>query len=244
MVKSGKSSEPIAPLRTAVSGPVPRRYKENLEDKIYDRLKAMIVDRALLPGERLQLTKLGTEMRVSRTPLINALKRLAAERLVEWVNRHGFYVRRFTRREMADLFEIRVALESLAARLATERMRDAEIEELEAMFRGLEVPANEETPWSYVILDRQFHWRIVELSGNPQLVTALGSINMQIFAYQFGMSRSMAESLPEHHEILRALRNRDAALCEQLMREHHGRTTARLRQMADLEEHDRQERSA
>jgi len=83
-------------------------------------------------------------------------------------------------------------------------MRDAEIEELEAMFRGLEVPANEETPWSYVILDRQFHWRIVELSGNPQLVTALGSINMQIFAYQFGMSRSMAESLPEHHEILRA----------------------------------------
>jgi len=94
MVKSGKSSEPIAPLRTVVSGPVPRRYKENLEDKIYDRLKAMIVDRALLPGERLQLTKLGTEMRVSRTPLINALKRLAAERLVEWVNRHGFYVRR------------------------------------------------------------------------------------------------------------------------------------------------------
>jgi DNA-binding GntR family transcriptional regulator len=215
--------------------PNPTLYYENLEDKIYNRLKAMILDKALRPGERLQLAQLGAEMGVSRTPLVNALKRLSAERLVEWVNRYGIYVRRFTAQEMVDLYEIRVALESLAARLAAERVTTAEIDRLEDMFRNVDTSETPEAMRKYTPLDRDFHWRIVELSGNRQLVAALESIHMQIFAYQDGIARTIAESVPEHKEFLRALRARDSATCERLMRTHHSLAVERLKQKTAAE---------
>jgi DNA-binding GntR family transcriptional regulator len=234
MVKEGKPSELIPSLRTVVSTPVPF-YHENLEDKIYDRLKAMIVERILQPGERIQLTHLCREMGVSRTPLLNALKRLSAERLVEWVSRHGIYVRRFTLQETVDLYEVRVALESLAARLAAERATAGDVDRLEAMFRDVEISDTPNAMRQYTPLDRKFHWQIVELSGNRQLVEALQSIHMQIFAYQDGIARTIAESVPEHYEFLRALRARDGAACERLMRDHHSRAVERLKRKMEAE---------
>ena len=84
---------------------------ENLEDKIYTRLQALIVERKILPGERIPPDQLAREMGVSRTPILNALKRLAQERVVEVFPRRGIYVRRFTKREMARLFAVREVLE-------------------------------------------------------------------------------------------------------------------------------------
>src|SRR5512147_1121588 len=100
---------------------------ENLDDKIYARLKALIADGTLAPGERILQEKLAREMGVSRTPLVNALKRLGQERLVEWVSRRGIYVKRFTMREMAQLFEVREGLEPIAARLAATRIAPDEV---------------------------------------------------------------------------------------------------------------------
>lgn len=232
MIENRQRTEPTPDARAAMSNaPL---YYENLEEKIYDRLKAMILDKALRPGERLQLSQLGKEMGVSRTPLVNALKRLSAERLVDWVNRYGIYVRRFTAQEMVDLYEIRVALESLAARLAAERVTAVDIDRLEEMFRDVDTSETPDAMRKYTPLDRDFHWRIVELSGNRQLVAALESIHMQIFAYQDGIARTIAESVPEHREFLKALRARDGATCERLMRTHHTLAVERLqRRMAD-----------
>jgi DNA-binding GntR family transcriptional regulator len=223
------------PPRTPSLPPI---HHENLEDKIYDRLKAMITDRVFQPGERFLLSRLSRELGVSRTPLVNALKRLAQEQLVEWVSRRGIYVRRFTKREMADLYEVRVALEGLAARLAAERIDDAEIRRLEAMFGGVEASRSPAVLRSYTELDRQFHWRIVELSKNPQLINALNSIHMRTFAYQFGLARPMAESIKEHREMLKALRAHDGEKCERLMRRHHGLSVERLKREAEIEEKD------
>lgn len=210
---------------------------ENLEDKIYDHLKAMIVQKTLLPGERFLLSRLSREMGVSRTPLVNALKRLAQEQLVEWVSRRGIYVRRFTKREMVDLYEVRVALEGLAARLAAERIDGAEADRLEEIFRDVDLRSTPAALRRYVELDREFHWRLVELSGNKQLVNALKAINMVIFAYQYGLlARTISESLREHRQILKALRGRDGETCERLMRAHHGRSAEQLRKEAEAEE--------
>jgi GntR family transcriptional regulator, rspAB operon transcriptional repressor len=218
-----------------------RLRHENLEDKIYDRLKSMIIDKLLRPGDRIRLTELCREMGVSRTPMLNALKRLSAERLVEWVSRHGIYVRRYTAQEMVDLYEVRVALESLAARLAAERVTEADLTRLEAMFRDVVIDDTPEAMRRYTPVDREFHWRIVELSGNQQLAAALQSIHMQIFAYQDGIARTIAESVPEHREFLRALGSRDGATCERLMREHHSRAVARLKQRLQVETDTRKE---
>src|SRR3989304_3577192 len=123
-----QATKRLGPRRTPPAAPPPplRLEPENLDDKIYARLKALIAERRMLPGERILQDRLARQMGVSRTPLVNALKRLAQERLVEWVSRRGIYVRRFTKREMARLFEVREALEGLSARLAAPRIAPAE----------------------------------------------------------------------------------------------------------------------
>lgn len=222
------------PARGGV-GPHPIHH-ENLEEKTYRHLKEMIFDRKLVPGRRLALSQLALDLGVSRTPLVNALKRLAQEQLVEWVARRGIYVRLYSKHEMADLYEVRAALEGLAARLTAERAGEAEIDRLEGMFRGVDLRPTPVAVRRYVDLDRKFHWQLVELSGNHQLMTALKAINMRIFAYQYGLlARTTSESLQEHRRILEALRARDGAACDRLMRAHHGRTAEKLRREAEAE---------
>ena len=87
----------------------------------------MIAEGELSPGQRILQEKLARGMGVSRTPLVNALRRLAQERLVEWVSRRGIYVKRFSLREMAQLFEVREGLEPIAARLAATQIAPAEV---------------------------------------------------------------------------------------------------------------------
>ena len=209
---------------------------ENLDDKIYARLKTMIVERRMLPGERILQDHLAREMGVSRTPLVNALKRLAQERLVEWVSRRGIYVKRFTKREMARLFEVREALEGLSARLAAPRMDPAEANQLIEMFRSLDVTPTPAAVRKYVERDRYFHWRLVEIAGNEQLAQALESVNMMFFAYQDGLVRPAAETVQEHYPILEALRRHDPEASEAAMRLHIRRSVERLEKEAEAEE--------
>ncbi|MEK7204107.1 MAG: GntR family transcriptional regulator, partial [candidate division NC10 bacterium] len=203
-----QATKPSGSRRTPRSTALPslRIEHENLDDKIYARLKALIAERRMLPGERILQDRLAREMGVSRTPLVNALKRLAQERLVEWVSRRGIYVKRFTKREMARLFEVREALEGLSARLAAPRIDVAEVDQLVEMFRGLDLAPTPAAVRKYVERDRYFHWRIVEIAGNQQLAHAMDSVNMMFFAYQDGLVRPAAETIQEHYPILEALR--------------------------------------
>lgn len=209
---------------------------DNLDDKIYQRLKTMITEGDLEPGKRILQEQLTREMGVSRTPLVNALKRLAQEGLLEWLPRRAIYVKRFTPREVAQIFEVREALEPMAARLATGRIDPAEVEELDEMFKEFTENPTPAAVRRYLKCDRHFHWRLVELAGNPFLAAAMESVNMMISAYQVGIPRSLAESLPEHRAILEALRNQDPEASEQAMRIHIRRSKEKLKKDAELEE--------
>ncbi len=232
------ATKPLTPRRRARPAATPslRIEHESLDDKIYARLKALIAERQLLPGERILQDRLARDMGVSRTPLVNALKRLAQERLVEWVSRRGIYVKRFTKREMARLFEVREALEGLSARRAAPRIDPAEVERLTEMFRGLDVSPTPAAVRKYVERDRHFHWRLVEIAGNEPLAHAMESVNMMFFAWQDGLVRPAAETVPEHCAILDALRRRDPEASEAAMRLHIRRSVERLEQEAEAEE--------
>jgi DNA-binding GntR family transcriptional regulator len=208
---------------------------ENLDDKIYARLKRMIADAELPPGQRILQEKLARDMGVSRTPLVNALKRLAQERLVEWVSRRGIYVKRFSLREMAQLFEVREGLEPIAARLAAVRISPAEVLDFKSIFDGFTTQPSPADVQRYLTCDRRFHWRLVELADNPHLAAAMESVNIMISAYQVGVPRSLAESLPEHQAILEALARRDPDGSEAAMRVHIRRSVERLWQRARAE---------
>jgi DNA-binding GntR family transcriptional regulator len=209
---------------------------ENLDDKIYTRLKRMIADGQLAPGQRILQEKLARGMGVSRTPLVNALKRLAQERLVEWVSRRGIYVKQFSLKEMAQLFEVREGLEPIAARLAATRISPAEVRAFKKVFDGFSRKPSVAEVQRYLKCDRHFHWRLVELTENPHLAAAMESVNMMISAYQVGVPRSLAESLPEHQAILKALGHRDPGASEAAMRVHIRRSVERLWQRAHAEE--------
>jgi DNA-binding GntR family transcriptional regulator len=209
---------------------------ENLEDKIYARLQTLIVERKILPGERIPPDQLAREMGVSRTPILNALKRLAQERVVEVFPRRGIYVRRFPKREMARLFAVREVLEGLSARLASCKISPGEIDRLRAGFGRPGEALRGAAIRRYSEHDRYFHWRLVEIAANEQLTAALNSVRMMFFAYQDGLVRPPAETLPEHQAILEGLRARDPDASEAAMRLHLRRSMEQLEREAEAEE--------
>lgn len=208
----------------------------NLEEKIYDRLRMLILERHILAGERIQVDEISREMGVSRTPMIAALKRLAHENAVEFVARRGVYVKRLSQREIARLFEVREMLEGLSARRAATRIQRDEVEEFDAIFRSLDLAPTPEPLARYIAQDRRFHLRLAEIAENPFLVRSMDAVNLMIFTYQMGLARPPAETIAEHFEILDALRQRDPAAAERAMRLHLRRSVERMDHEADLEE--------
>ena len=209
---------------------------ENLEDKIYARLQTLIVERNILPGERIPPDQLAREMGVSRTPILNALKRLAQERVGEVFPRRGIYVRRFPKREMARLFAVREVLEGLSARLAACKISPGEVNRLSAGFGRPGRSIRGAAIRRYSEHDRFFHWRLVEIAANEQLTAAMNSVRMMFFAYQDGLVRPPAETLPEHQAILAGLRARDPDASEAAMRLHLRRSMEQLEREAEAEE--------
>ena len=105
--------------------------RANLDDHIYEHVKQMIANRALLPGQRIVPAELARDMGVSRTPMLSALKRLSQEQLLEWRSRRGVFVRHLSRRELALIFELREVLEGLAARRAAELIERRQVDAVE-----------------------------------------------------------------------------------------------------------------
>lgn len=230
-----RPASPAPPRRRASASTQPIR-RENLDDQIYDRLRLLILERRLLPGERILVDRLAVELGVSRTPILNALRRLGQEGAVQVVPRRGVYVRRYGKAEMARLFAVREVLDGLATRLAARTIPGAEIEEFARAFRRHDpAAASPAAIRRYVELDRAFHSRLMELADNDQLTAAMESIHMRLFVWQDGVVRPPAESIPEHLAILEALRRRDPEGAEAAMRLHIHRSLEQLQREAAAE---------
>jgi DNA-binding GntR family transcriptional regulator len=243
--KAAKTNRSTAQAPAPARGPQPSGdpdplsqaiLHENLDDKIHARLRQLLVERRILPGDRIQVDRLARTFGVSRTPVVNALKRLAQEQVVEWALRRGVYVKRLSTRELARLFEVREVLEGLAARRAAPRITRAEVDRLTATFRGLDLTPHGPALQHYIECDRAFHLRLIELAGNPFLAHAMDAVNLMVFTYQMGLARPPAETIREHWAILAALRKQDPEASEAAMRAHMRRTVERMDREADAED--------
>ena len=226
---------PLRQMRQARPTVVPIQ-RESLEEQVYARLRSSIIDRAIQPGQRIPVDRLAQELGISRTPILNALKRLAQERVVDCLSRRGIYVRRFSKREMARLFEVREALEGMAARLAAPRIAPTEVRSLSALFRGFDGAPSAAAVRRYIERDRYFHWRLVELAGNEQLMAALDSVNMMFFAYQDGVVRPPTETDPGASGHPGGVESARFGASEAAMRVHIRRSIERLEAEAEAEE--------
>src|SRR5210317_1115820 len=146
---------------------------ENLDQKVYTILKDLIIERKLLPGEKIPQEKLARDLGISRTPLISALKFLEHEKLVESVPRRGFFVRLFSKEEMVYIFELREVLEGLAARRAAARITDAHIIELNSFFKLFAKQKNISDVKGYAREDRRFHNFVIDVGAKELLKSIL-----------------------------------------------------------------------
>lgn len=210
------SKPPSTPLR-----------RETLHHSAVAELRAMILEGELPPGSRVPEVRLCEQLGVSRTPLREALRVLAAEGLVELRPHRGAVVTPIDPAEIAAIFEVMDALEGLAGALACRRGSEADFAELEALHQRMvaHFHAGERQPYSTV--NRRIHAWIIAMAGNPALEATHGA-----FAAQLNRARSLAnydadrwqESLNEHEAIMDALRRRDDAAASALLTEHSRRT--------------------
>lgn len=195
-------------------------------ERVADTLRDRILHGELEAGSRLGEAELATGLGVSRTPVREALSRLAAEGLVEISPNRGARVATWTVAELEGVFEVRASLEPQLTGHAVAHATDADVDVLAGLAeRMLAVgcPGPGQDLDALVPLNREFHDRLVALAGHPALATALAAaIHLPIVRRNFHTydEASLRRSLAHHAEIVAALRAGDAAWARAVMTAH------------------------
>jgi DNA-binding GntR family transcriptional regulator len=199
---------------------------EPLGKKVHRALRAMIINDELRPGQKLIQHDLAAHLGVSRTPLLAAFAKLEQEHLVVTIPRRGAYVKQYTDRELLDLCNIRMRLESLSAREAAQAV-EKDLRPLESILVDFDraVEKNDESLAKQT--DYNFHMEILRIGGNKFLYDMLFSYSV-IIINMSGLMRYLEISRVEHHEILEAIRAGDAEQAEAIMFKHTKRPSQYL----------------
>ncbi|MDK2881641.1 MAG: hypothetical protein PWQ99_1416 [Clostridia bacterium] len=194
-----------------------------LREVVFDTLREAIINGVLRPGERLMELQLAEELGVSRTPIREAIRKLELEGFVVMVPRKGAYVAGISLKNIADVFEVRAALEALAAGLAAERITDEELEGLERIIVRKKKSIEEGDVAGFVQCDMEFHDAFYKASRNERLVQILGNLQDEIHRFRsvsLAYPGRMQDALEEHRKIVEAVAERDVARAQKLAWEH------------------------
>lgn len=193
-----------------------------LREVVFESLREAIIMGRLRPGERLMELALAEELGVSRTPVREAIRKLELEGFVVMVPRKGAYVAGITDKDITDVFEVRAALEALAAGLAAERITE---DEIEALQRAVVQPFDDRSPDinAVVAWDTEFHNMIYRASRNErlsQIVTNLGEQIQRFRMTTLSLPGRTKEALLEHQAIAEAISERQIELARSLAEQH------------------------
>lgn len=198
----------------------------SLKDHIYEVLRGAILEMNLYSADvdlRLDERTMAEQLGISRTPIREALVRLEQEGFVDIQARRGVFVRRKSLEEILEMITVWAALESMAARLATQEATDAEIGSLRKMAAGFSMDRAGANIAEYSEANIQFHQRILELSKCGMLKTIADGLFLHMRAVR---TRAMTEgdrpnrSVVDHMHIIEAIEARDAELAGNLVRDH------------------------
>ncbi|WP_350289592.1 GntR family transcriptional regulator [uncultured Croceitalea sp.] len=197
-------------------------FNNELSSQAYETVRAMIISKELIPGQKIVQDRLAEDLGISRTPLRSALQMLEGEGLIESLPRKGVIVKEFKDEEVVEIYDCRMALEGTAIRLFTERASVEEILNLRNMFLPFLKEEIDESLYSEV--DGNFHDAIMEGCGNSFLHKIFQQSNLLVCIDLIGLLRSPKETLPEHMAIIDAIENRDVDLAESLAKAHLDKT--------------------
>ncbi|ARP85801.1 GntR family transcriptional regulator [Bordetella genomosp. 9] len=208
------------PRATPLLAPVERAI---LHDSVTDHLRNFIIEGKLAPGMKLNERQLCETLGISRTPLREALKVLAAEGLIEISPNRGATVARMTEAEIREAFEVLSGLEAFSGELACERITDEEVAQIQALHDAmLECRARGDLP-GYYSRNQQIHDRINLAARNDLLRQTYLSVNRRVQALRLRSNLKApkwASAIADHEQMLDALRQRDGARLGRILRKH------------------------
>jgi DNA-binding GntR family transcriptional regulator len=202
-----------------------------MAEMVAQRLKTAIVDGQLPPGTPLRLAQVSKRLGVSVMPVRDALRQLEAERLVDLTPRRGAVVTELSIEDAEETYAVRVALEALAARHATARLTDKDLDEIREAFARMSEAQRADDLHAFIEADHVFHHRLYEASQRDRLIRNISELvdrSRRYAPYAYRAWQPLDVGIAAHRPILEAIEARDPALVERLTREHMSAAAARL----------------
>jgi DNA-binding GntR family transcriptional regulator len=196
----------------------------SLHSDTVNQLRDFIVEGHLRPGSRVPERELCERFKISRTPLREALKVLAAEGLIDLLPNRGARVRQFSEADIRNLFEVISGLDFVAGRFACERISGEEIAAIEKLHLQMYTHYLRREIADYFRLNQNIHQAIVDAAGNPLLSENYAKLNAAVRRLRYSANLvhrdRLSEAMREHEQIVDALRRRDGDELGMLMFKH------------------------
>ncbi len=195
----------------------------SLRQQAYERIKQKIVSLELAPGSVIDETGLQAELSLGRTPIREALQRLALEKLVVIIPRRGMFVADIGVMDLQRLFEARLVLESMAAKLATRRGAPEHWQRMEAALSNLPAETEPADNQTIIAIDQACHEILYDAIDNEFLkdtLVTMYALSLRLWYFALSKIGNMRSAILEHVAILEALKTRDADLAAQLIEQH------------------------
>lgn len=207
----------------------PRR--RSLHDELVDGIRDLILEGRFRPGDKIPERVLCLHFGVSRTPLREALKALAAEGLVQLIPNRGAIVAKITEKEIEELFPILGALEALAGELVCERLKDADFQRLRTLHERMLDHFHHGEESAYRRLNREFHEALFDIAGNAALSELYQQLLGRIHLVRFLIDKRQTDwqkAVDDHERIMEALAARSGRRLAEILKSHITDTAAEL----------------
>jgi DNA-binding GntR family transcriptional regulator len=194
-----------------------------LHEQVAQRLRQMLVENQIPPGAKLNERELAQVLQVSRTPLREAIKMLAAEGLVELLPNRGAIAVELDEADVRHTFEVMAGLEALSGELAAQRITDAELAEIRAMHFEMLAAYTRRDLSAYYRVNALIHRAINAAAGNPVLTATYNQVNARLQALRFRSNQDEAKwqaAVKEHEKMIEALTARDGAAMRKVLLAH------------------------
>jgi DNA-binding GntR family transcriptional regulator len=202
---------------------VPRVERQRLHDTVVEHLRNLIVEAILVPGMKLNERELCETLGISRTPLREAMKVLAAEGLIEISPNRGASVSKMSENEIWETFEVMSGIEAFSGELACERITPVELAEIKALhYAMLACKAQNDLP-GYYARNQEIHDRINAAAKNSLLRQTYLGLNRRLKALRFKsnfQAQKWDNAAHEHEEMIQALESRDGKRLSSILRSH------------------------
>ncbi len=194
-----------------------------LRELVCEHIREAIINGTFAPGERLMEIQMADEMGVSRTPVREAIRKLEMEGFVVMIPRRGTYVSNMSIKDINDVYEIRISLDTLAAGLAAERISDEELEELQRLLVKVGAAIEKNDMAKVVEADIEFHDVLYKASRNERLRNIINNLREQITVIR-GVSMRypgrLKDTQDEHRRLVESISARNVEKSQEMARIH------------------------